>query len=99
MKKLLSILLFLPLFAKADDKSKYLPRFLEVTDTIHQIRITNLFGQIIYDEPYNRTNITVSLKDLPPGRYIIRINNTMYTQYSTDGKILFTTYVLNGGKL
>ena len=99
MKKVLAILLFLPFFARAGDGTKYIRRFVEVSEPIHQIRITNLFGQIIFNETYNRSSVAVSIEGFPAGRYIVRINETMYTYYSTDGKIRFTTYLQQGGKL
>jgi hypothetical protein len=50
--------------------------FINSTNAINTIYITNLIGQNLYTHEYNSQQVQVEFSDLPAGIYLIRINGT-----------------------
>jgi trimeric autotransporter adhesin len=46
------------------------------SDNITSISITNLIGQVLYNQQYNAPQVQIDVADLPKGMYLIRINGS-----------------------
>jgi hypothetical protein len=108
MKKILLILLFAPLLPGAqvyyNGPTSYTNKeqTFVVYDSIHQVSLTNLIGEILYDQKYNDELRKVSIPNFPKGIYIVKINGLVVGRYAGKGVVQFLvhrtppTYVCNG---
>ena len=51
------------------------------SDRITALTISNLLGQTVYANKYNAVQVQIDVSDLPPGVYIVRVNNSLVRKF------------------
>ncbi len=51
------------------------------SNRINNVTITDLLGQIVSNGMYNSENVEVNVADLPPGVYLVKINDTVVRKF------------------
>jgi len=54
---------------------------ISASGIISNVSISNLVGQNIYNQNYNSEKVVVSISDLPPGIYFVKVNDTIVKKF------------------
>ncbi len=55
--------------------------YVEATNNINQISITNLIGQLVYSRSYNSQTVQINVANLPNGIYFLKINGNVVRRF------------------
>jgi hypothetical protein len=46
---------------------------IQISNTLSQITISNMMGQVVYEDEYHTAKAEVNISDLPPGMYMLAV--------------------------
>jgi len=96
MKRLLSVLLLLPVFAMAQHNYEPRKKVFVVKDTVYQVTVTNILGQTVYSQAFHSDDVEVKAPGLPKGFYIVKINSQDRRHFYNDGVFDFYIRISRG---